>query len=143
MSSAFYPQGMQSYNNAVGPGNYVSWKGTGTGAFPVGTAPTNVRPLTNNDVGNIFPCGYHYNRVDGKRHASARPLKQWRKGRVIPPSTGVPGPTPQVQYNLFRYNRSSGAASLGGGAGGTGQVSLVMDFPGGYAVHAAPSNTST
>ena len=73
MSSAFYPLGMKSYNNHVPQGGYKSWKGTGVLSSPVGTSAGHIRPLTNNDPGNVFQTGF----------GLARPIKHYRKGRVI------------------------------------------------------------
>lgn len=53
--------------------NYISWKGTGINSFPIGTTPGHIRPLTNNDPGNMFPTKF----------GLARPIKHYRKGRVI------------------------------------------------------------
>jgi hypothetical protein len=148
MSSAYYPQGMKSYNNYVNPGNYVPWKGTGSGSNPVGVTAANIRPLTNNDPGNIF--------FGAARRA--RPIKHYRKGRVIPthyllesqvfpqgtqfdlqePRANIQL-TPQtetqcINYNLNRNVRSSTSASLGGGAGGTSLVSQMIGQPGSFSV---------
>lgn len=153
MSSAYYPQGMKSYNNHVNPGNYVPWKGTGTGSNPVGITATNIRPLTNNDPGNIFPG------APGK----ARPIKHYRKGRVIPtnyyqtnqlfpnqtfdyqdkPANLHITPATETQlinYNLNRHVRSSKSASLGGGAGGVSLVTQLIGQPGSFSVKPNPSN---
>jgi len=149
MSSAYYPQGMKSYNNHVKPGNYVPWKGTGIGSNPVGITASNIRPLTNNDPGNIFPTGF----------GLARPIKHYRKGRVIPvhyllESQLFPDPkdnfdiqnprknislTPAseaqlINYNLHRHVKSSKSPSLGGGAGGTSLVSQMIGQPGSFSL---------
>jgi len=73
MSSAFYPQGMKSYNNHVNPGNYKTWKGRGIFSNPVGMASGNMRPLTNNDPANdaVYKVG------------SQRPIRHYRIGRSI------------------------------------------------------------
>jgi hypothetical protein len=149
MSTAFYPTGMQSYNNSVNPGNYVSWKGSGISSNPVGTASTNIRPLTNKDPGNIFPTGF----------GLPRPIKHYRKGRVIPipyvnppynnanPNAKQPYPpvnqaieTKLINYNLNRYVKSSKGASLGGGSGGTGMISQTLDTPGSFSVKINPQD---
>jgi hypothetical protein len=145
MSSAYYPQGMKRYNNYVNPGNYVPWKGTGSGSNPVGITATNIRPLTNNDPGNVFRTGF----------GLARPIKHYRKGRVIPthyltqeelfPNENFNfnelrrnmnitpiSETRLINYNLNRYVKSSKGASLGGGAGGTGLVSQMISQPGSF-----------
>jgi hypothetical protein len=90
MSTAVYPQGMRGSMPASGYNHdstyynkqYITWKGTGPFSNPVGTAPGHIRPLTNNDPGNVFQTGF----------GLPRPIKHFRKGRVIPPQpiTGVP-----------------------------------------------------
>jgi hypothetical protein len=134
MSSAFYPLGMKSYNNHVPQGGYKTWKGTGVLSNPVGVTASHIRPLTNLDPGNIFPTGF----------GLARPLKQYRKGRVIP----YTGPliiknanneietieSSLIQYNLNRLVKSSKGQSLGGGFGGRGLINQMMDTPGSYLV---------
>jgi hypothetical protein len=134
MSSAFYPLGMKSYNNYVPQGGYKTWKGTGIFSNPVGVTASHIRPLTNLDPGNIFPTGF----------GLARPLKQYRKGRVIP----YTGPiliknanneietveNSLIEYNLNRLVKSSKGQSLGGGFGGRGLINQMMDTPGSYLV---------
>ena len=134
MSSAFYPLGMKTYNNYVPQGGYKTWKGTGIFSNPVGVTASHIRPLTNLDPGNIFPTGF----------GLARPLKQYRKGRVIP----YTGPlliknanneietveNSLIEYNLNRLVKSSKGQSLGGGFGGRGLINQMMDTPGSYLV---------
>lgn len=129
MSTAIYPQGMSSYNNRLPQGGYKSWKGTGVLSNPVGITASNIRPLTNNDIGNVFPTGF----------GLARPIKHFRKGRVIPvqPILVVDPENPfqyievnQINYNLNRFTKSSIGASLGGGAGGRGPLTQTIDMPG-------------
>jgi hypothetical protein len=155
MSSAVYPLGMNSmpasgYNHRSTYYNkqYATWKGTGINSFPLGTAPGHIRPLTNNDPGNVFRTGF------GK----ARPIKHFRKGRVIPaqPITGVPnlnGKAPNnssinisinendlINYNMNRFVKSSKGTSLGGGFGGSGLLNEMQDKPGAYIVRQNPLN---
>ncbi len=80
MSSATKPLGMRTmsssgynHNSTNSNKQYASWKGQGIDRYPVGTTPSLVRPLTNNDAGNIFQTGF----------GLARPIKHYRKGRVI------------------------------------------------------------
>jgi hypothetical protein len=89
MSSATKPLGMNSmpasgYNHKSTTYNkqYVTWKGSGINSNPIGIASGHIRPLTNNDPGNVFQTGF----------GLPRPIKHFRKGRVIPPQdvTGVP-----------------------------------------------------
>lgn len=133
MSSAFYPLGMKTYNNHVPQGGYKTWKGTGVLSNPAGVAASHIRPLTNNDSGNVFPSPF------GK----ARPLKHFRKGRVIPGPQVLPeNPSNPVSvreaelinYNINRFVQSSTGSSLGGGAGGRGLLNEMLDNPGSYIV---------
>lgn len=105
MSTAFYPQGMQKYNNKLPQGGYKSWKNR----FPTGVTSTHIRPLTNNDPANWFPVSF------GK----ARPLKHYRKGN----SSGL--------MDDARVVRSSVSQSLEGGLGLIGQMQGV---PGNYQI---------
>lgn len=132
MSSAYYPQGMKTYNNHTNPGNYVSWKGTGINSNPVGTTYTNIRPLYNKDPGNVAPLS----------HGIPKPLKHYRKGRVIPaqPLLETSALAVNINRNTNRYVKSSRGASLGGGSGGTSLVSQMISMPGSYLVKANPSN---
>ena len=133
MSTAFYPLGMKTYNNHVPQGGYKTWKGTGVFSNPVGVTATHIRPLTNNDMGNVFQTGF----------GLPRPIKHYRKGRVIPvPDIMVEDPsnpgqyfeTSLINYNLNRIVKSSKGASLGGGSGGLGLLNQMLDNPGGYIV---------
>ena len=154
MSSAVYPLGMNSmpasgytHNSTYYNKQYIPWKGTGVNSFPVGTAPGHIRPLTNNDPGNVFPTGF----------GLARPLKHYRKGRVIPPQPveGVPNMIVNspyndvtlnidenglINYNMNRFVKSSKGTSLGGGFGGSGLLNDMQDKPGAYIVKLNPPN---
>jgi len=131
MSSAFYPQGMNSWNNRLPQGGYKSWKGKGIFSNPVGVTATHIRPLTNNDPGNVFPTGF----------GLARPIKHYRKGTVIPVHylTNPVDPIEnaeqlQIDYNVNRAVKSSTGSSLGGGSGGSGLISQMIDGPGQFIV---------
>ncbi len=139
MSSAFYPLGMRTYpasgynHNSSSEKGYVSWKGTGVFSNPVGTTAGHIRPLTNKDPGNIFETGF----------GLPRPIKHFRKGRVIKPEPVAPiepnNPsnvyeTNLINYNINRYVKSTKGASLGGGAGGFGLLNQMLDAPGSYLV---------
>jgi hypothetical protein len=154
MSSAVYPLGMNSmpasgytHNSTYYNKQYIPWKGTGPNSFPVGTAPGHIRPLTNKDPGNVFPTGF----------GLARPLKHYRKGRVIPPhpiegvnDLNVDSPINDtklsinenalINYNINRYVKSSKGTSLGGGFGGSGLLNDMQDKPGAYIVKLNPPN---
>jgi hypothetical protein len=141
MSTAFYPTNMRQqsasgYSNKSTLQNipYISWKGTGVFSNPVGVTSTHIRPLTNKDYGNIFPTGF----------GLPRPIKHYRKGTVIPINFNVLTVNPenpleiieqsQVEYNINRAVKSSISSSLGGGNGGTGLISQMIDMPGGFIV---------
>ena len=131
MSSAFYPQGMNTWNNRLPQGGYKSWKGQGVFSNPVGLTATHIRPLTNNDPGNVFPTGF----------GLARPIKHYRKGTVIPvhyltnPSNELEyAEQLQIDYNVNRAVKSSNGSSLGGGSGGSGLISQMIDGPGQFIV---------
>jgi len=148
MSSAVYPLGMNSmpasgytHQSTYYNKQYIPWKGTGINSFPVGTAPGHIRPLTNNDPGNNFQTGF----------GLPRPIKHYRKGRVIPPQPveGIPNlviNSPNnditlnidenglINYNMNRFVKSSKGTSLGGGFGGSGLLNEMQDKPGGYIV---------
>jgi hypothetical protein len=124
MSSAFFPQGMHSYNNSLsGPltAEYITWKGTGMYSNPVAVTAGNIRPLTNNDVTNDTVY----------KHGSARPIKQYRKGT----STPVPvikinplNPNEYIQLSSEQTNRqvkSSKSYSL---------IGQLIDRPGQFSV---------
>jgi hypothetical protein len=139
MSTAFYPLGMKSYNNHVHQGGYKTWKGSGVFSNPVGITSTHIRPLTNNDAGNVFPTGF----------GLPRPMKHYRKGRVIPvPNITVEDPNNPgqytevslINYNLNRAVKSSKGSSLGGGSGGQGLLNQMLDNPGGYIIKQNPLN---
>jgi len=149
MSTAFYPQGMRSMPsggryNATLPGQYITWKGTGVLSNPVGTAPSHIRPLTNRDRGNVFLSGSFPSRTyNNTRVFIPRPLKQYRKGRVIPSTpfqvseTNTPQQNNEIElinYNMNRFVLSSKGTSLGGGFGGSGLLNDLQDKPGSYIV---------
>jgi hypothetical protein len=116
MSSAFYPLGMNSSNNRLPQGGYKTWKGSGLYENPIGVTSTNIRPLTNNDYGNVFPTGF----------GLPRPIKHYRKGTIT--KTDVDDES--IKYNLNRNVKSSVGASLSGGSGGLGMIAQVIDNPG-------------
>ena len=141
MSTAFYPTNMRrqsasGYSNHSSLENipYVPWKGTGIFSNPVGVTATHIRPLTNMDPGNIFPTGF----------GLARPIKHYRKGTVIPINFNVisldpnkPGEyieTSLIEYNVNRAVKTSNGQSLGGGNGGSGLITQMMQFPGAFIV---------
>ena len=134
MSTAFYPLGMSTYNNRLPQGGYKTWKGTGPLSNPTGITSSNIRPLTNNDIGNVFTTGF----------GLPRPIKHYRKGIVIPVEK-ISNPTNNLEIsrindNLNRNVKSSYGASLGGGAGGRGLTTQIIDAPGSFLVKQNPLN---
>ena len=152
MSSASKPLGMNSmpasgYNHKSTTYNkqYVTWKGTGVNSNPVGSASGHIRPLTNNDPGNVFQTGF----------GLPRPIKHFRKGRVIPPQPvtnindlNINSPYSDrvltideaalINYNMNRFVKSSKGTSLGGGFGGSGLLNDLQDKPGAFIVKQNP-----
>ena len=137
LGTSFYPVGMGKYGNRLNQGGYKTWKGDGINKNPVGIAPGHIRPLTNNDPGNVFPAPF------GK----ARPIKHYRKGSVISAllnrqtamDSNVENPitkaeTDQIAYNVNRHVRSSLGTPLGQGRDGGGLLSELMDKPGAYSI---------
>jgi hypothetical protein len=135
MSTAFYPTNMRQqsasgYSNKSTIQNiaYRSWKGKGVFSNPVAITSTHIRPLTNNDPGNVFPTGF----------GLARPIKHFRKGTVIPVRVideNLSSPESDlIAYNVNRAVKSSNGSSLGGGNGGTGLISQTIDMPGSFIV---------
>ena len=139
MSTAFYPTNMRrqstsGYSNKSSLENipYVSWKGDGMYRNPVGVTASHIRPLTNNDPGNIFPTGF----------GLPRPIKHYRKGTVIPihfvahtnANANANVEEKLIEYNVNRPVKTSICSSLGGGNGGTGLISQLIDMPGSFIV---------
>jgi len=124
MSTAYYPLGMSSYNNRVNSGNYVTWKGSGSNSFPVGTTAGNIRPLTNRDPLNFYP----------QKFGLARPLKIYRKGTVIPHLVPNSPETLLISRNMSRAVRSSTKGTL---------IRQMIDNPGSFSVKEnSPDETS-
>ena len=112
MSSAFYPLGMNSYNNRLPQGGYKPQKATGVFSNPIGITSGNIRPLTNKDPLNNAPAPF------GK----ARPLKHYRRGINIPIATADDSET---YYYGNREVKSSVQDKM---------VQLMLDNPGRYIV---------
>lgn len=116
MSTATYPIGMKSWNNHLPQGGYVTWKGAGAYQNPVAHTATHIRPLTNNDVGNVFPAPF----------GRPRPLRHYRRGAGMPPSI-VANPAnsdaTQINYNLHRAVRSAVTSD---------QIAAAIDRPDGF-----------
>jgi hypothetical protein len=143
LGTSFYPVGMGRPGNLRNQGGYKTWKGSNINSNPTGIAAGHIRPLTNNDPGNVFDAPF------GK----ARPIKHYRKGRVIPNVEIImldkskenqfitskhklitEDEVALIQYNLNRSVKSSTGSSLGGGFGGSGLLNELQDKPGSYLV---------
>jgi hypothetical protein len=126
MSSAFFPSGMESYNNssyAPGTAPYATWKGTGPYSYPVAITSGNIRPLTNRDpFNNTF-----------QKFGLPRPLKwQYRKGTTSQTLVTVINPDVPDQYiQVNREVRSSVGSSL---------IAQTIDQPGSYSVKHNPKD---
>jgi hypothetical protein len=147
LGTSFYPVGMGLAVNLLNQGGYKTWKGDGLNSNPVGIAAGHIRPLTNLDPGNVFPSPF----------GAARPIKHYRKGRVIPNVAIINMDKTQenkyivgdkkyiaetevglIEYNLNRNVKSSKGTSLGGGFGGSGLLNELQDKPGTYLVKQNP-----
>jgi hypothetical protein len=160
LGTSFYPVGMGLGVNLLNQGGYKSWKGSDINSNPSGIAPGHIRPLTNNDPGNVFLSGSFSSPVySNTRVFIPRPLKHYRKGRVVKNvdvitldknsqghivyknETYVPeAEASLIKYNLNRSVKSSKGTSLGGGFGGSGLLNEMQDKPGSYLVK---QNSST
>ena len=126
MSSAFYPLGMNSYNNRTPQGGYKTWKGRGVFSNPVGITSGNMRPLTNRDPLNcaIYKAGL------------ARPIKHYRRGIAIPVPVDIPIPG-ENKDNLENYKEAVDYYYSNREVKSSVQdnmVSQMQDQPGGYIV---------
>jgi hypothetical protein len=138
MSTAFYPTNMRQQSSSGYSNNstkenmaYVSWKGKGLFSNPIGIRPTHIRPLTNNDPGNVFQTGF----------GLPRPIKHYRKGKTIAFSNEIDPENKQIDYNLNRAVRSSLGTTVGGNIGG-GVISDLIDAPGSFVIKEnTPINT--
>lgn len=122
MSSAFYPLGMNSYNNRLHQGGYQTWKGRGVYSNPVGITSGNIRPLTNNDPANdaVYKFGL------------PRPLKQYRRGISIPVPVPVPvidSNNPEALIESYYYSNRQVKSSVQ-----DKMISQMLDTPGRYIV---------
>jgi hypothetical protein len=117
MSSAFYPQGMNSWNNRLPQGGYVSWKGSGAGSNPLGITSGNIRPFTNNDPANnaVYKPG------------RPRPLKLYRRGVSVP--VLIDDPANPGQKMVSPYSNREVKTSVQ-----DYMVAQMMDQPGRFSV---------
>jgi hypothetical protein len=119
MSSAFYPQGSNTYNNRLPQGGYESWKGKGIFSNPVGITSGNMRPFTNKDPLNdaVYKFGL------------PRPLKwQYRRGISIP--VPLPNNDPSLENaEIYYYSNREVKSSVP-----DRMVAQLMDQPGRFIV---------
>ena len=123
MSSAVYPLGMRTYNNAVLTGGYKTWKGTGNHSFPVAITSGNIRPLTNNDPTNNAPAPF------GK----PRPIKLYRRGTTTPIPLIVQDSSNPNNYITVNSNRAVKSSTPGN------LIDRTMWSPGQFSVKQNPS----
>jgi hypothetical protein len=127
MSSAYYSQGMHSYNNSAPfapfSAPYATWKGTGAYSYPAAITSGNIRPLTNRDPTNNAT----------QKFGLPRPLKwQYRKGTTTEPLVTIVDPNQPNRYiQVNRESRSSVGASL---------IAQTIDQPGRFSVKHNPKN---
>jgi hypothetical protein len=112
MSSAFYPQGMNTQTNE---GGYKTWKGQEPFSNPIATTATLIRPFTNNDYKNIIQSKF----------GLPRPIKHYRKETVTLTNADT---ITNDNTDINRTVRSSKSAS-------SGLISQLMDTPGGFSVN--------
>ena len=128
MSSAFYPLGMNSYNNRLPTGGYESWKGSGVFGNPIGVTSGSMRPLTNKDPANdaLYKFGL------------PRPIKQYRRGIAIPvriPPADISITENPNPNNVFKgtddyyYSNRQVKSSVR-----SNMVTQLMEIPGGFIV---------
>jgi hypothetical protein len=125
MSTAVFPQGTQSYNNtqtAPFSAQYRSWKGQGINSNPVAITAGNIRPLTNNDLTNIYP----------QKMGLPRPLKwQYRKGSTVPVPVYVTNQN-DGSVSIINANREVKSSK-------SNLVGQLIDRPGEFSVKANPA----
>jgi len=123
MSTNFFGQGMESYNNtetAPFTSEGATTKGTGRYSYPIAITSGNIRPLTNNDYRNNAP----------QKFGLPRPLKwQYRKGVSFHQNIiDIDPNNPNLYINTSRVSRSS-KINL---------INLTIDQPGRYSVKHNP-----
>lgn len=120
MSSAFYPLGMNSYNNRLPQGGYATWKGNGVYSNPVGITSGNIRPFTNKDPANNTICAF----------GLPRPIKHYRRGTTIPiPILTIDPNNPKQLIELIYNTDRSVKSSVKGN-----MISQMIDTPGQFIV---------
>jgi len=144
MSSAFYSQGMKTYNNNLPTGGWKTWKGTGRYSYPVASAAGNIRPFTNNDLTNvatpnpISPTCFNRTSLPTYSNFNPRPLKQYRKGTTTAVPIVCQDPENPNQYITLLpkdlTNRAVKSTTMGN------LVNLTMWTPGSFSVKHNPTN---
>lgn len=127
MSTAVFPEGMESYNNTQFQpftSSYHTWKADGRYSFPVGITSGNIPPLTNKDPrNNAYYVGTQNRKIYPSGRSGARPLKwQFRKGTSTRPAS---------QENPNPVQSSQRTSSM---------ISQLIDRPGGFQVKHNPTN---
>lgn len=121
MSSNLRPTNLfGSYNNRLPQGKTNPTKGTGINSYQTGNTVKDVRGFWNKDYTNDMPAPF------GK----PRPLKHFRKGRVIPHYIEITNPSNRnefinVDYNEMRNVKSSVLNTM---------VSQMLWLPGSYSI---------
>jgi len=123
MSTNFFGQGMESYNNtetAPFTSQGATTKGTGKYSYPIAITSGNIRPLTNNDSRNNAP----------QKFGLPRPLKwQYRKGVSFHQNIiDIDPNNPNLYINTSRVSKTS-KLNL---------INLTIDQPGRYSVKNNP-----
>ena len=96
MSTAFFPTNMRSmpsggrnHNSTYENIPYISWKGTGVFSNPVGIASTHIRPLTNNDTGNVIGFQNKNGKVDSLTDETIELCKKYKFTYKLPENLNV------------------------------------------------------
>lgn len=121
MSSNFRPVNMfGSYNNRLPQGKINPTKGTGINSYQTGNTAKDVRGFWNKDYTNDMPAPF------GK----ARPIKHFRKGRVIPHYVEIANPDNKTEYLTIDYNEMRNVKS----SVLNNMVSQMLWLPGSYSI---------
>ena len=131
MSTAFFPQGMKSYNNSLNRGGYETWKGIGLYKNPLAITAGNVRPLTNLAArGRISGAPINVNQESyGPYTPGASQIYKRGAKRPRPLKWQYRRQTLSVDVDDRGAKSTSGLANRTGGL-----IGQLMDMPGGYSV---------
>lgn len=101
MSTATFPTGMRPYpsggyahHRTLFQFPYISWKGEGLNRYPSANTAGHVRPLTNNDSGNVFAAPF----------GRPRPIKHYRRARQV--YRNLEDDDQSIRRNLERFVKS-------------------------------------